>query len=108
MTRMITPEELKDLLHRQERFTFTDVRRKADYEADPKQIPLSERRDPDAVDVWGKELPKDCPAIVYCVRGGSVSRSVADRLTAEGLDAVVLEGGLSAWIENGGKPKPLP
>lgn len=103
MTRMITSEELKNLLKKNDAITFLDVRRNADYEAEPIQIPLSERRDPEAVDAWSRELPKDRPAVVYCVRGGSVSRSVADKLAAEGLDAVILEGGFKAWVESGGK-----
>ena len=39
--------------------------------------------------------------VVYCVKGGFVSQSVADKLQKNGLEAVFLEGGLNAWGENG-------
>jgi uncharacterized protein len=39
--------------------------------------------------------------VVYCVRGGAVSQSAAERLAKEGLQAMFLEGGLQAWTESG-------
>lgn len=46
-------------------------------------------------------MPVGKRIVVYCVKGGSVSQSVAERLRKEGLDALFLEGGLKAWIDNG-------
>jgi len=77
-----------------------DVRRKADYEADPKKIADAIWRDPEKIEDWIKDLPPGAPAVVYCVKGGSVSQSIADRMRKEGLDAVFLEGGIKAWTEN--------
>ena len=77
-----------------------DVRRKTDYEADPKKIAGAIWRDPEKIEDWIKDLPSGAPAVVYCVKGGSVSQSVADRMRNEGLDAVFLEGGIKAWTEN--------
>jgi uncharacterized protein len=48
-------------------------------------------------------LPAGKRAVVYCVKGGSVSQSVTERLRREGIDAVFLEGGLKAWTD-GGRP----
>ena len=77
-----------------------DVRRKADYEADPKKIADAIWRDPEKIEDWIKDLPPGAPAVVYCVKGGSVSQSIADRMRKEGLEAMFLEGGIKAWTEN--------
>jgi rhodanese-related sulfurtransferase len=41
--------------------------------------------------------------VVYCVRGGSVSNSVVDRLQAAGVKARYIEGGIEAYKAAGGK-----
>jgi len=35
--------------------------------------------------------------IVYCVKGGPVSQSTADRLAEKGFDVRYLQGGILAW-----------
>jgi chromate transporter len=50
---------------------------------------------------WSKQLPSGQRTVLYCVKGGSVSQSVTNRLRDEGLDAVFLNGGLKNWIESG-------
>ena len=92
----ITPQELKALLH-DKSATVCDVRREADYQADPRSIGRAEWRNPEDVDAWAAQLPKDKPVAIYCVRGGSVSKSVHAALTARGFDVRYLEGGLAAW-----------
>ena len=74
-----------------------DVRRKSDFEADKRLIPGAQWRDPEAVDTWSKDLPRDRDVIVYCVRGGSVSQSVSAKLAEEEIRVKFLEGGLTAW-----------
>ena len=98
----ITVTELETLLKDKERLTLLDVRRKADYLASPGKISSAHWQDPENTGTWAKQWPPDRLTVVYCVKGGSVSRSVADQLHQEGLDAVFLEGGLNAWVENGG------
>jgi rhodanese-related sulfurtransferase len=100
MTNSINPQELRKRLTGVEAPSLIDVRRKTDYEADPKKIVGAIWRDPEKIEDWVKDLPSDASAVVYCVKGGSVSQSVADRLQKEGLNAVFLEGGLKAWTEN--------
>jgi len=100
MTDSITVTELEALL--KDKMTLLDVRRKADYLASPGKIGSADWQDPENTGTWAKQLPKDRLTVVYCVKGGSVSRSVADQLHQEGLEAVFLEGGLQAWTENGG------
>jgi rhodanese-related sulfurtransferase len=52
-----------------------------------------------------EEIDRDRPIVVYC-RGGSRSEMAAEALAGEGFDAVVLEGGLPAWLEQGGPAEP--
>ena len=96
MGETITPQELKALLDNQSA-TVCDVRRVADYQADPRTIAGAEWRNPENVDAWATQLPKGKPVAIYCVRGGSVSKSVHAALTAKGFDVSYLEGGLAAW-----------
>lgn len=96
MSETITPQELQALLDNKSA-TVCDVRREADYQADPCTIAGAEWHNPEAVDAWAGQLPKDRPVAIYCVRGGSVSKSVHAALTAKGFDVSYLEGGLAAW-----------
>lgn len=94
-------DELKQLLDGGG-VTLLDVRRKADYEAEPQLIPGAVWRDPEQVESWGRELPQDRPVAVYCVKGGSVSRSIVDHLLGRQVRACYVEGGIKAWKESGG------
>ncbi len=99
MAKTITPQELKTLLDSGEDPVLIDVRRKADYEAAPDTINYADWRDPEKADDWGNGIPQDRPIIVYCVKGGSVSQSVADRLQQNHPDVRFLQGGIKAWAE---------
>ncbi|MBI1284737.1 MAG: rhodanese [Thiobacillus sp.] len=80
-----------------------DVRREADYAASGETIPGAMWKNPDKIDVWIGALPRTLDVVIYCVRGGSVSNSVVDRLQAEGVKARFIEGGLEAYKAAGGK-----
>jgi rhodanese-related sulfurtransferase len=98
MNNPITSEELKNLLEKNpDAAVLLDVRRKSDFEADNRLIPGAQWRDPEQVDTWIRDLPRDQAVVVYCVRGGSVSQSVAEKLTANQIQVKFLEGGISAW-----------
>lgn len=101
MAHSIEIKELNKLESIGDKVTLLDVRRKTDYEATPQKIGGSVWRDPEKIDEWVKQLPASNRTVVYCVKGGSVSQSVAKRLRREGIDALFLEGGLKAWIGNG-------
>jgi uncharacterized protein len=103
MTTSIDISELKNWLKGSEPITLLDVRRKADADADPHCIAGAVYRNPEKIESWIKEMPAGSRTVVYCVKGGSVSQSVTERLRSEGIDAVFLEGGLKAWAE-GGQP----
>lgn len=98
----LSPDELKKLLD-SKRVTLLDVRRKADYEAEPNLIPGATWRDPEQVENWAQQLPKDRSVVVYCVKGGAVSQSVTATLTGKQINACYVEGGLKAWKEAGGE-----
>jgi len=96
MTASIAPVELKDRLS-QKKVLLLDVRRKADFEKSPETIEGAVWHDPENVEEWSKTLPKGQELVVYCVRGGSVSQSVADNLQKTHPDVRFLEGGIVGW-----------
>jgi len=101
MTHTIDIKELRKLLDNVEPVTLLDVRRRADYQANPYTIKGALWRDPEKIGDWVKQLPANQRTVVYCVKGGSVSQSVTDRLRGEGLYTVFLDGGLKNWTESG-------
>jgi thiosulfate sulfurtransferase len=90
-------QELKEQLAGGATITLLDVRRVAARDADSRRIPGAVWRDPDQVDAWAHELPRDWPVIAYCAHGHEVSAGVVDRLCALGFEAARLEGGLEGW-----------
>lgn len=98
MQRTVKPEQLNL------NSTFVlDVRREGDYAASTDVIPGSLWKNPERIDEWITALPKTQEVVIYCVRGGSVSNSVVDRLQAEGIQARYIEGGIEGWKAAGGK-----
>jgi rhodanese-related sulfurtransferase len=101
MAEPISPQELKDLMAGDRKPCLLDVRRKADYESSPAKIGEAGWNDPEKVDQWIDEIPKDQPVVLYCVKGGSVSQSISDRLEKTHPDVRFLQGGIKAWTELG-------
>ena len=97
MAHSIGINELEKIVAAGDTPTLLDVRRKNDYDARPQTIEMARWYDPEMVDTWASELSKDRPVIVYCVKGGSVSQSIADRLMDKQFDVRYLEGGILAW-----------
>jgi rhodanese-related sulfurtransferase len=97
MSRTITPQALKEHIDKEKNILVLDVRRDADYEADREMIPCAIKRNPEQVEQWAGEIPKDKDVVVYCIRGGSVSNSVVDKLLAAGVIARYIEGGWEAY-----------
>ena len=96
MSATVTPQEFAALLQNKSA-TICDVRREADYQADPRTIAGAEWHNPETVDAWAEQLPKNKPVAIYCARGGSISKSVHAALTAKGFNVQYMEGGLAAW-----------
>ncbi len=101
MAHPITPEDLKNLLASDQNSAVFDVRRRSDYEAAPQTIGSAVWLDPEKADEWIDAIPRDRSVVVYCVKGGSVSQSVADRLEQSHPNVRFLEGGIRAWTELG-------
>ncbi|MBR9982371.1 MAG: hypothetical protein KFF50_15170, partial [Desulfatitalea sp.] len=72
MTHSIDISELNKILSTSEAVTILDVRRKTDYQADPRTIGNAAWRDPEKINDWVKQLRVGERAVVYCVKGGSV------------------------------------
>ena len=99
MSTAITPVELKDKLAKKT-VCLLDVRRKADFEKSPETIAGAVWHDPENIQEWGKTLAKDQELVVYCVRGGSVSQSVAEALEKSHPGVRFLEGGILGWPDD--------
>jgi rhodanese-related sulfurtransferase len=101
MADSITTEELKALMGSDRQPALFDVRRKADFEAAPEKIENAAWLDPEKADEWIAEIPQDRTVVVYCVKGGSVSQGIADRLQEHHHDVKFLKGGIKEWVELG-------
>lgn len=80
-----------------------DVRRKADYDADPETIPGAIRLNPEQVGSWSRALSKERRVVVYPVNGGSINQSITTDLIAKGVTTKYIEGGLKARREFNGQ-----
>lgn len=103
MADAMTSEELRALLAAGTGIILLDVRRKADYEADPPTIKPATWWDPEGIAAWSGQIPADRPVVVFCVKGGSVSQSVAQQLEQTHSHVRFLQGGRKAWIDSGGQ-----
>jgi rhodanese-related sulfurtransferase len=74
-----------------------DVRGRAAYDADPRQVPGAIRRSHEDVDDWARALERDCPIVAYSSHGEEVGLRVAERLRGLGFDARILAGGIEGW-----------
>ena len=99
MERSIKAQDLQSQLNN---VTLIDVRRKVDLEADSSKLLGATWYDPEQIESWAAQLPKDKEVVLYCVRGGSVSNSVLDNLRAKQINARFIEGGIVAWKEGVG------
>ncbi len=97
MATSITVAELKKAIAVSPNVCVIDVRRKADYEKSPEMIEGATWNDPETVEEWSSKIPHDKNVIVYCVKGGSVSQSVAGLLEKSHPDVRFLEGGILHW-----------
>ena len=99
MTSSITATELKDFLTEQKNACVLDVRRKEDFDRAPETIAGAIWLNPEKVEEWRTALPENQELVVYCVKGGSVSQSVANALQESHPGVRFLEGGILGWQE---------
>jgi rhodanese-related sulfurtransferase len=97
----ISPNELYARLGTAAAPIVVDVRRSEDFSKSERLVASAFHRLPHQVEQWRKDLSGGRPVVVYCVRGHQVSEDMTAVLRAVGVDAVYLEGGISAWTEQG-------
>lgn len=103
MKTIIKTEELKSIIDIQQDMMLLDVRRKSDYDAEPKMISGATWQDPEQIENWSKTIPENKQVVIYCVKGGSVSKSVSEYLNDKKIKTSYLEGGIKAWQDSGGE-----
>lgn len=103
MERTIKPEDFTAIAST---VMVLDVRRKEDRDASSEAIDGAIWKDPTQIEQWVGAVPREHPVILYCVRGGSVSNSVVDRLLADGVQTRFIIGGIEGWKAAGGKVVP--
>jgi rhodanese-related sulfurtransferase len=97
MENTIKPEELKYMIDTQDDLILLDVRRKQDYEADPSMIPGATWHDPEELEQWGTTVPAGSRAVVYCLKGGALSKMATEFLQDRNVEVCYLAGGINAW-----------
>ena len=100
MDTKITAAELALLQASDKAVTLLDVRRKEDFAKEPTTYGGASWKNPAEVDEWASSLPERQQVIIYCVRGGSVSQSLQQRLAEKGCAVRYVEGGLEALNKN--------
>jgi len=88
-------------------FTLLDVRRAEKRAAEGDEIAGGQWHDPARWLDWKDEIPSARPAVVYCAFGHEISQGLTAALRALGVDARHLEGGISAWRDQGLPLQPI-
>ena len=95
-TTAITVSQLSRLVGLPGAPVIVDVRIDDDFDADPRLLPASTRRDFKTVSTWATTFAGK-PVAVVCQKGQKLSQGVAAWLRQEGISAESLEGGFEAW-----------
>jgi rhodanese-related sulfurtransferase len=95
-TTAITVSQLSRLIGLPGAPVIIDVRIDDDFDADPRLLPASSRRDFKTVSTWAAEFAGK-PVTVVCQKGLKLSQGVAAWLRHEGISAESLDGGFEAW-----------
>lgn len=84
-----------------------DVRKAQALAASGVGIAHAQWKDPAQWLDWKDQVPNDLPVVLYCAHGHEIGQGLTAALSAMGLDACYMEGGLSAWQEQGLPVQPL-
>lgn len=93
----ITPEEVSSLLDSGAPLHVIDVRPRHYATRSHEILDGAVWRDPERVQEWIGELPKDVPVVTFCVYGFYVGCETANTLRNAGIDARYMSGGHAAW-----------
>ena len=96
MDKSLTTNELTALLASGQDLTLLDVRRQEDFDKAPQTIANAQWKNPAEIDQWLPTITAEMEVVIYCVRGGSVSQSVQQRLSEYGIRTRYVEVGLEA------------
>jgi rhodanese-related sulfurtransferase len=99
-TTEITVSQLSRLAGLPNSPAIIDVRADEEFAVDPRLIPGSQRRAPDADSAWTKDYDS-LSVIVVCKEGLHVSQGVSALMRHRGIDSQTLEGGYDAWCKSG-------
>ena len=100
-TTAITVSQLSRLVGLPGAPVIIDVRIDEDFDADPRLLPASCRRNFKTVSTWATEFAGRQVSVV-CQKGQKLSQGVAAWLRHEGISAESLEGGFEAWRDANG------
>ncbi len=78
-----------------------DARMDDDYALQHTILPGARHFAPEKLDALATAVPKGGKALVYCAYGFEIGRNAAQRLRQQGVDAVVVRGGIAAWRADG-------
>lgn len=92
----ISAQQLSRLVGLPKALTIIDVRMPEDFDADPRTLPTTIRRDHRTVHDWAGEYAGQ-DVVVVCQKGLKLSQGAAAWLRHAGANAEVLEGGFEAW-----------
>src|SRR5712691_3126224 len=98
-THPISPTDLYARLGTVSAPVLVDVCPQDAFSTDDKLIIGAFHRSPEDVERWRKDLPLGRPVVAYCSHGREVSQGVVTALSAAGIRAAYLEGGISGWKE---------
>jgi rhodanese-related sulfurtransferase len=95
----ISPKDLWNAIATCDALHIVDVRRRDAYDQSPHLLPGAVWRDATKSKQWAPESGQ--PIVVACKAGHEMSQTTAAQLRADGVDALVLEGGYEAWAKAG-------
>ncbi len=81
--------------------TVIDARMDDDYAFQHTVLPGARHFAPEKLDALAMAVPTGGKALVYCAYGFEIGRTAAQRLRRQGVDAVVVRGGIGAWRADG-------
>jgi rhodanese-related sulfurtransferase len=96
----VSPQQLARLVGLPDQPVIVDVRTTEDFNADPRLIPGSIRRDHRQASHWAPSLAGQ-RVVVQCQKGLKLSQGAAAWLRHAGAEAETLEGGFLAWAKAG-------
>jgi Fe-Mn family superoxide dismutase len=101
----VSPEEVRSMLDAGEPVHVIDVRPRHYATRSHEILDGAVWRDPERVDEWIGELPKNEPVVTFCVYGFHIGCETAETLRKAGIDARYMEGGHFAWKAMKGRMK---